>query len=168
MGEDMVRADLEGEKKVYSVFCPVPGEVIPLSQIPDSTFASGMLGPGVGILPSDGRITAPFDGEVSALFDTKHAIGLTSDDGGVEVLIHVGMDTVELRGAYITAFVAAGDHVKAGDVLMEVDLEKVREAGYDTTIAVLVSNIYLFPKIRVVGYGAKERMDLLLECGKEE
>lgn len=154
--------------RAYLVACPVAGEAIPLSQIPDSTFASGIMGPGVGIRPKDGKIAAPFDGEVSALFDTKHAMGLTSDDGGVEVLIHVGVDTVELRGAYIDALVAPGDHVKAGQPLLEVDLEKIRAAGYDTTMAVLVSNVYLFPRIRVVGYGRKEQMELLLECRKEE
>ncbi len=177
-GEDKVMGEVIGgqedalqeegvDAQVYSVACPVTGEVIPLSQIPDSTFASGMMGPGVGIRPEEGQIAAPFDGEVSALFDTKHAMGLTSDDGGVEVLIHIGIDTVELRGAYITALVAPGDHVKAGQPLLEVDLSKIREAGYDTTVAVLVSNLYLFPRIRVVGYGRKEQMEPLLECGKE-
>ena len=88
------------EFKVYPVSCPVEGEVIPLSQVSDTSVAYGMLGPGVGIHPAKGRVVAPFAGEVSALFDTKHAIGLTSDDGGVEVLIHVGINTVELNGKY--------------------------------------------------------------------
>lgn len=169
MGEERNRGEREegADLRAYPVACPVTGEVIPLSQIPDSTFASGMMGPGVGILPEDELIRAPFDGEVSALFDTRHAIGLTSDDGGVEVLIHIGIDTVELRGAYITAMIAPGERVRAGQPLLKVDLEKIREAGYDTTVAVLVSNLYLFPRIRVVGYGRKEQMELLLECRKE-
>ena len=170
MADDMEKIGREEneDSRAYPVACPVTGEVIPLSQIPDSTFASGIMGPGVGIRPEDGRIAAPFDGEVSALFDTKHVMGLTGDDGGVEVLIHVGIGTVELRGAYITALVAPGDHVKAGQILLEVDLEKIREAGCDTTVAVLVSDLYLFPRIRVVGYGKKEQMELLLECRKGE
>lgn len=152
---------------IYRVACPVAGEVIPLTKIPDTTFAYGMLGPGVGICPENGIAVAPFDGEVTALFDTKHAIGLTSDDGGVEVLIHLGVNTVELKGKYITAHVAAGEKVKAGQVLLEFDLEKIAAAGYNTTVAVLVSNLYLFPKIRVVGYGKKACMEELLECMKE-
>ena len=129
MADDMEKIGREEneDSRAYPVACPVTGEVIPLSQIPDSTFASGIMGPGVGIRPEDGRIAAPFDGEVSALFDTKHVMGLTGDDGGVEVLIHVGIGTVELRGAYITALVAPGDHVKAGQILLEVDLEKIRD-----------------------------------------
>lgn len=153
-------------EKIYRVACPVSGEVIPLTEIPDTTFAYGMLGPGVGIRPAKGIAVAPFDGEVSALFDTKHAIGLTSDDGGVEVLIHIGVNTVELKGKYITAHVTAGEKVKAGQVLLEFDLDKIAAAGYNTTVAVLVSNLYLFPKIRVVGYGKKSCMEELLECRK--
>jgi glucose-specific phosphotransferase system IIA component len=152
------------EFKVYPVSCPVEGEVIPLSQVSDTSVAYGMLGPGVGIHPAKGRVVAPFAGEVSALFDTKHAIGLTSDDGGVEVLIHVGINTVELKGKHMTALVAAGDHVEEGQPILEFDLEKIKEAGFDPTVAVVVSNIYLFPKIEVMGYGPKKEMDELLEC----
>lgn len=152
------------EFKVYPVSCPVEGEVIPLSQVSDTSVAYGMLGLGVGIHPAKGRVVAPFAGEVSALFDTKHAIGLTSDDGGVEVLIHVGINTVELKGKHMTALVAAGDHVEEGQPILEFDLEKIKEAGFDPTVAVVVSNIYLFPKIEVMGYGSKKEMDELLEC----
>ncbi|MDO5350515.1 MAG: PTS glucose transporter subunit IIA [Lachnospiraceae bacterium] len=152
----------------YPVGCPIKGEVIPLAQVPDTSLAYGMLGPGVGILPEEGLAVAPFDGEVSALFDTNHAIGLTSDDGGVEVLIHIGINTVALKGQYMTSLVSAGDHVKAGQPLIRFDMEKIQEAGYDTTAAVVVSNLYLFPDIQVMGYGKKEKLDELLECGQQE
>lgn len=158
--------ELKEPDRIYPVACPVEGRVIPLMEIPDTTFAYGMLGPGVGIIPKRGIAVAPFDGEVSALFDTKHAIGLTSDDGGVEVLIHIGINTVELKGEYITALVSAGDLVKAGQPLLKFDLDKIKEAGYNPTVAVLVSNVYLFPRIRVVGYGEKICMEELLECRK--
>lgn len=151
-------------ERIYAVACPVEGKVIPLGEIPDTAFACGMLGPGVGILPEKGVALAPFDGEVSALFDTKHAMGLTSDDGGVEVLIHVGVNTVELKGKYFTALVEAGEKVKAGQPLLEFAIEKMEAAGYNTTVAVLVSNVYLFPDIQVVGYGGKKVMEPLLEC----
>lgn len=161
----------EGAKEeAYLVACPVEGEVIPLKDVPDTSLAYGMLGPGVGIIPASGPglAVAPFDGEVSALFDTKHAIGLTSDDGGVEVLIHVGINTVELKGKYMTALVSAGDHVKKGQPLLQFEMEKIKEAGYDTTVAVVVSNLYLFPRIQAAGYGKKQRLDPLLECRKAE
>ncbi|MCI8949950.1 MAG: PTS glucose transporter subunit IIA [Lachnospiraceae bacterium] len=153
-------------KESYLVACPVEGEVIPLAQVPDTSLAYGMLGPGVGILPEKGIAVAPFDGEVSALFDTKHAMGLTSDDGGVEVLIHIGINTVELKGMYLSALVEAGDHVKKGQPLLKFDIEKIKEAGYDTTVAVVVSNLYLFPKIEVLGYGRKQELEDLLACGQ--
>lgn len=151
----------------YPVGCPIKGEVIPLAQVPDTSLAYGMLGPGVGILPEEGLAVAPFDGEVSALFDTNHAIGLTSDDGGVEVLIHIGINTVALKGQYMTSLVSAGDHVRAGQPLIRFDMEKIQKAGYDTTVAVVVSNLYLFPDIQVMGYGKKEKLDELLECGQQ-
>lgn len=159
-------AELTEPDRIYQVACPVEGAVIPLAEIPDTSFAYGMFGPGVGILPEKEVVLAPFDGEVSALFDTKHAIGLTSDMGGVEVLIHVGINTVELKGAYITALVKAGEKVKAGQPLLEFEQEKIKEAGYNTTVAVLVSNVYLFPRIRVLGYGKKKEMEPLLACRK--
>lgn len=159
-------AELTEPDRIYTVVCPVEGTVIPLMEIPDTTFAYGMLGPGVGILPEREVVLAPFDGEVSALFDTKHAVGLTSDIGGVEVLIHVGINTVELKGAYLTALVKAGEKVKTGQPLLEFDKVKMEEAGYNTTVAVLVSNVYLFPRIQVLGYGKKKEMEPLLACRK--
>lgn len=158
--------ELSEPERIYWVACPVEGKVIPLTEIDDVSFAYGMLGPGVGILPEKERVLAPFDGEVSALFETKHALGLTSDEGGVEVLIHVGINTVELKGAYLTALVKAGEKVKAGQPLLEFDKEKIEAAGYNTTVAVLVSNVYLFPRIRVMGYGKKREMEDLLACRK--
>lgn len=159
-------AELTEPDRIYAVACPVEGTVIPLMEIPDTTFAYGMLGPGVGILPEKEVVLAPFDGEVSALFDTKHAVGLTSDTGGVEVLIHVGINTVELKGAHLTALVKAGEKVRAGQPLLEFDKTKMEEAGYNTTVAVLVSNVYLFPRIQVLGYGKKKEMEPLLACRK--
>lgn len=160
------KVKLSEPDQIYTVTCPVKGMVIPLAKIPDTTFAYGMLGPGVGILPEQDVIVAPFDGEVSAVFDTKHAVGLTGDDGGVEVLIHVGINTVELKGAYMEVLVKAGEKVRAGQALLTFDRKKIQAAGYNTTVAVLVSNVYLFPRIRVLGYGKKKEMEPLLACRK--
>lgn len=120
------------------IYAPVEGTVIPYTEIEDATFASGALGTGVGILPAKGEVVAPFDGEISMFFDTKHAIGLLSDDG-IEILIHVGINTVELNGAHFKALKESGDKVKAGDKLLEFDMDAIEKAGYNLTTAVLIS-----------------------------
>lgn len=130
--------ELEAAKKKDIVYAPVEGTVIPYTEIADPTFASGALGQGIGIVPAKGEVTAPFDGTISMFFDTRHAIGLESDTG-VEVLIHVGINTVELGGKHFHALKEAGTHVKKGDRLLEFDMDAIREAGYDLTTAVLVS-----------------------------
>lgn len=121
-----------------TVYSPIPGSVIPLSQIPDEAFSSGVMGQGVGIQPSDGKVYAPFDGTVEMVFDTKHALGLTSSDG-VSLLIHIGLDTVELNGQYFTPHVASGDTIKKGQLLLEFDLKKIAEK-YKTITPVLITN----------------------------
>ena len=130
--------ELEAAKKEGIVYAPVEGTAIPYTEIADPTFASGALGQGIGIVPAKGEVTAPFDGTISMFFDTRHAIGLESDTG-VEVLIHVGINTVELGGKHFHALKEAGTHVKKGDRLLEFDMDAIREAGYDLTTAVLVS-----------------------------
>lgn len=121
------------------VYCPVEGTVIAMQDIPDETFAAGVLGEGCGIQPSVGRVVAPFDGEVTTVAESKHAIGLASPDG-MELLIHVGINTVELNGTGFTLHCAEGDKVKAGQLLLEADLDFLQEKGYSTTTAVLLTN----------------------------
>ncbi len=121
-----------------SVYAPVTGEAISYTEIADPTFASGVLGKGVGICPEQGEVVAPFDGTVTMVFDTKHAVGLESEDG-TELLIHIGINTVELKGKHFEAFTANGTKVKKGDKLLSFDLEALKAAGYDTTVAVLAS-----------------------------
>lgn len=121
-----------------SVYAPVTGEAISYTEIADLTFASGVLGKGAGIRPEKGEILALFNGTVTMVFDTKHAIGLESADG-TELLIHVGINTVELKGRCFTTLCEAGAKVKQGDKLLEFDIEAIRTAGYDATVAVLAS-----------------------------
>jgi len=121
------------------VLAPLSGTVLPLENVPDATFSSGLLGQGVAIIPNDNRVIAPFDGEIASLFQTKHAIGIQSETG-VEVLIHVGIDTVKLDGQYFTAHVKVGDKVRAGDLLIEFDRHAIRSAGYDLATPVIISN----------------------------
>lgn len=131
--------DTEVQVKNESILSPVKGKVIDLAQVDDATFSSGALGKGFAVIPEDGMYYAPFDGEVSMIFPTKHAIGLTSNNG-VEILIHIGLDTVELNGQYFESFVEQGQKIKKGDLLMKVDLNKVKEAGYDIVTPVIVTN----------------------------
>lgn len=121
------------------VDCPMDGKLVPLSEVADETFASGVLGAGIALSPTDGTVYAPFDGTVETLLDSHHAIGLRSTDG-VELLVHIGRDTVALNGEHFTAFVKAGDTVKKGQRLLSCDLDAVRAAGYDVTTPVIVTN----------------------------
>ena len=118
---------------------PVKGSVIPYTKIEDDTFASGVLGKGVGIKPEEGVVYAPMDGEISSVADSKHAIGITGAED-MELLIHVGIDTVEMNGDGFTALVSEGDQVKKGDKIMEFDIAKIKEAGKPDTVVVLLTN----------------------------
>ncbi|NDL61766.1 PTS beta-glucoside transporter subunit IIABC [Acerihabitans arboris] len=121
------------------IFSPLAGEVCLLADVGDATFASGLMGKGVGILPSAGRVVSPVNGVVASLFKTHHAIGLLSDEG-VEVLIHVGIDTVKLDGRYFNAPIHTGDRVSRGDLLVEFDTAGITAAGYDLTTLVIITN----------------------------
>ena len=121
-----------------NVIQPVPGKVIARESIPDNTFATGVLGDGVGIDPSEGVVYAPFDGEITNIFDTNHAVSI--EGKGMELLIHVGVDTVNMKGDGFKGFVHDGDQVKAGQKLIEFDIEKIRKAGYSPVTAVLLTN----------------------------
>lgn len=118
---------------------PVKGTAVSLEQVNDPTFSEGMLGKGVAVIPTEGKIYAPADGEISLVFDTLHAVSMTTKDG-VEILVHVGLDTVKLKGDGFTAHVATGDMVKKGDLLLSVDLEVLKGAGYDTVTPMVICN----------------------------
>ncbi|MCR5227641.1 MAG: glucose PTS transporter subunit IIA [Eubacterium sp.] len=118
---------------------PTPGKVIPYTEIPDPTFASGALGEGVGVEPEEGVVYAPMDGEISSVADSKHAIGITGENDQ-ELLIHVGVDTVEMKGDGFNTLVEEGDMVKKGQKIMEFSLQKIKEAGHPDTVVVLLTN----------------------------
>ena len=119
---------------------PAKGKAVPLKEVNDPTFAEEILGKGMAVIPSEGKIYAPADGEIGMVFDTLHAVSMTAADSGAEILIHVGIDTVQMNGDGFTGHVKAGDQVKKGQLLLEVDLEKVKAAGYDTVTPMLVCN----------------------------
>ncbi|MFJ6413112.1 beta-glucoside-specific PTS transporter subunit IIABC [Terribacillus saccharophilus] len=119
---------------------PFQGAIVPLSEIKDEAFATGALGKGVAIIPSEGKLYAPASGVVSVLFPTKHAVGITTDNGA-EILIHIGMDTVQLVGKFFDAQVKQGDRVEKGQLLIEFDLESIQNAGFDITTPVVVTDV---------------------------
>ncbi|WP_405153532.1 beta-glucoside-specific PTS transporter subunit IIABC [Paenibacillus sp. FSL K6-0108] len=131
-----------------TVFSPLTGKLIPLTGVGDEAFSSGAMGLGAAIVPTKGVAYAPFDGVVVTIFKTKHAIGLLSEDG-VEILIHVGINTVSLKGKHFTSFVSDGDVVKKGDKLVEFDIDGIVAAGLDITTSVIVSNTAVFNDIQV-------------------
>ncbi len=128
------------------VLAPVEGKVVPLSEVNDPAFSQEILGKGVAIVPEKGRIVAPFDGVVSVMFQTKHAVSVTSEKG-VEVIIHVGLDTVHLKGDHFTSFKNQGDHVKQGELLLEFDRKAIKEAGYELITPVIVCNTSCYPNM---------------------
>lgn len=138
------------KKKGHVLGAPTKGKAVPLSEVNDPTFAEEMLGKGAAVIPSEGKIYAPADGEIGMVFDTLHAVSMVTDFGA-EVLIHVGLDTVKMNGEGFTGHVKAGDHVKKGELLLEVDLEKVKAAGYDIITPVLVCNTPDYKSVENVG-----------------
>ncbi len=133
-------------EKLGEIASPLKGKTIALSDVPDKTFAAGVLGEGAAVEPSDGKVIAPADGVVGSLFDTNHAIGLTLDDGA-EVLIHVGINTVELNGECFTAHVKEGDRITKGQTLITFDKAAIEAKGYNTVTPVIVSNVEDYGKI---------------------
>lgn len=127
------------KEKGHVIVSPAKGKSVALKEVSDPTFAEEMLGKGAAVIPEEGKIYAPADGEIGMVFDTLHAVSMTTDFGA-ELLIHIGLDTVKLKGEGFKGHVKAGDHVKKGDLLLEADLEKVKAAGYDIITPVVVCN----------------------------
>ena len=127
------------EKEEKEIESPLAGTVIPLSEVHDEVFASEMMGKGCAVIPEEGKVYAPFDGKVVGLLDSHHAVGMESTDG-VEILIHVGMDTVKLNGRCFTIHVEEGEQVKKGQLLLEFDIPGIKEAGYEVTTPIIITN----------------------------
>ena len=139
----------ESETKTFSdttetsaktiITSPVKGDIIPLTEVKDPTFAEGILGDGFAVIPTEGKVYAPFTGSCENIFDTLHALGLVSDNG-IELLIHVGLETVNLNGAPFTAHVKNGQHFKKGDLLLEFDIDAIKKAGCEIQTPIIVTN----------------------------
>ena len=160
--ENEVTTVTSGETKVLS---PLKGNVIPLKDISDPVFSQELMGKGIAIEPTEGKVVSPINGTVVMVFETNHAIGLKSDDG-VEVLIHVGMDTVELKGKGFTAHVKNGDKVSVGDLLTEFDMDLIKEAGYSLVTPIVVTNTADYQSIDPTTTESIECGDHLLAVSK--
>ncbi|MBQ9427992.1 MAG: PTS glucose transporter subunit IIA [Clostridia bacterium] len=147
------------------VYAPMKGKMLPMSEVPDETFAADVLGKGAAIEPSEGTVVAPADGVVSTLFDTHHAIGLTLDNG-MELLIHIGINTVELNGEGYTAHVAEGDRVTRGQKLITFDRELIKRKGYPTITPVIITNVDDYTDIRKAGGDEVGFLGKLIETAK--
>lgn len=144
------------------VYCPVKGEAIPLSKVKDETFAGEILGKGMAVIPEEGKVYAPFDGTVETIFPTGHAVALKSRDG-VEILIHVGMDTVKLNGKYYTAHVRDGAAVKQGELLVEFDKQGILSEGYDVTTPIVVTNTADYEEVKALKTGAADAGEAVIK-----
>ena len=152
--KDDIKTDLDLKEKlpesnngtITSILSPAKGKAVPLSEVNDAAFSQEVMGKGGAIILEDGKIYSPVDGEIVAIFDTLHAIGIKTDDG-TEVLMHIGIDTVKLGGKHFKAYAKVGDKVKAGTLLVEADIEKIKDEGYDIITPVIITNSYDFGDI---------------------
>ena len=152
-------------KNENGIFAPIAGQAVPVSEVPDPTFSSGMLGNGVAIIPTDGKVYAPCNATVDMMFTTGHAVSLVADNGA-ELLIHVGLETVGLEGKPFTVHVQNGQKVSKGDLMIEVDLEAVKAAGLNTITPVLVCNSDDFGTFKTVTGKDVTNADMVIDLAK--
>ena len=153
---------LKKKEDGFTLVSPMKGEVVELSKVSDPTFGECMLGKGVAIIPTEGKVYAPADGEISIVFETRHAVSMVTTQG-VEVLIHVGLDTVSLKGDGFETHVQSGDQVKKGDLLLTVDLDKVKKAGLDTISPVVICNTDEYEDVHGITFTAVESGEPLIK-----
>lgn len=154
-----VKEEVRETIKDTEVYSPINGKCVELNEVSDPMFSEGMMGNGVAIVPKEGKVFAPVDGVISAIFETRHAIGITSKDGA-EILIHVGIDTVNLKGKHFNAKIKAGDAIKKGDLLLEFNVDAIKKEGYEIITPVIVTNSSVYsevlPALNVVGKTVKQ------------
>ncbi|MBR4990792.1 MAG: PTS glucose transporter subunit IIA [Oscillospiraceae bacterium] len=147
------------------LYAPMAGAAVPVTEVPDPTFAEGLLGDGIAIIPTDGKVYAPCDATVEMMFTTGHAVSL-SNAAGAEILIHVGLETVGLEGKPFKVHVASGDKVKKGQLLMEADLEAIKAAGLNTITPMLVCNTEEFSTFNKTVGKDVTNADVAIKLGK--
>ena len=161
--ESAVTGQISGTANVVkTVASPLVGQVIPLSEVNDPVFASEAMGKGCAVIPTEGKVYAPFDGTIVGLLDSHHAVGMESENG-IEILIHVGMDTVKLNGKHFTCHIEDGQHVKCGQLLLEFDIDAIKKEGYEVVTPVVITNSDEFTEITTEAAGQVKNDDELLK-----
>ncbi|MGN0377836.1 MAG: PTS glucose transporter subunit IIA [Suilimivivens sp.] len=157
--------NLFGKNDVIKLAAPAKGKLVSIKEVSDSTFSEEILGKGVAIIPSEGKICAPAAGTVTTIFPTGHAAAVTTDEGA-EVLIHIGLDTVKLGGKHFTIIAEEGQKVNTGDLLIEADLEQIKEEGYDIITPIVICNSDAFSEITPESLGDVARGDVIITLKK--
>jgi PTS system beta-glucosides-specific IIC component len=156
---------LGSKDKEILILSPIKGEACSLEEVKDPVFSEKIMGEGLAIKPLAGRVVAPVDGTIGLIIGTKHAVSIVSEQG-TEILIHVGLDTVKLNGEFYHAFVNTGDKVKAGDLLLEFDMEQIKAAGYDVITPVVICNTSEYSVITPIIGGMVEELDRVVAIKK--
>ena len=154
------------KEKPMEILAAVSGTLVPLNTVSDPAFADGIIGQGIAIEPREGKIFAPVDGKILGIFKTNHAITILSDFGA-EILIHIGIDTVNLGGQHFTPHVKKGDEIKKGDLLVTFDVEAIKDAGYDLITPILVCNMEEFGSLQPSDSGEVDVQDLVMTITKK-
>lgn len=162
---DFLKKKPEPETPAMVLYADAKGTIVPMEQIPDEVFAQGILGQCCGIDPAEGKVFAPAGGEITQAPDSGHALGIMADNGA-EVLIHVGVDTVEMKGDGFSPKVKVGDKVKKGDLLLEMDLTKIAAAGHPAVVITVITNTDDFAGVEVVASGTVEPGADLIKISK--
>ncbi|MGG1942064.1 glucose PTS transporter subunit IIA [Paenibacillus polymyxa] len=162
--KEIVKKDpvLNNKQKSEIIYSPLSGEVKNLSEVNDITFSQELMGKGIAIEPSIGKVVSPVNGEIAAFFVTKHAIALKTDDG-VEILIHIGINTVALKGKYFVPHVNEGDRVNIGDLLVEFDVEAIKKEGYEVITSIVITNTDNYRDIKKTDSNKVLAKDRLME-----
>lgn len=160
---DLFKRKSGKEEADAAIYAPVAGKVINLSDIQDEAFASGAMGDGIAIEPSEGKVYAPCDGEISAFFPTGHAIGITAKTGA-EILIHIGMDTVTLNGGGFLAKAKSGEKVEKGQLLLEFDMEYIKSHNLPLTTPVVITNSDDMSELEKMAVESVSNADIIMEC----
>lgn len=161
-GLDALLEGAEPEAKKFQIGAPLAGKAVPLTEVPDAVFSTGMIGQGAAIQPTDGQVVSPVDGVVTTVFPTKHAIGIKATNG-MEILIHLGIDTVKLDGKPFETKVAVDEQVKVGDLLATADWQMVADAGLATVTPVVVTNFAEYTNVGMITKGMVEKNTPIIE-----
>lgn len=151
--------------KTISILAPIEGDVVSIKEVSDPVFAEELLGAGVAIRPTNGKVVAPVNGTIAVMFETKHAVSIIAEDGA-EILIHIGLDTVNLKGEFFKSYVEANDKVKAGDLLIEFDKDQIQAAGYDVISPIIICNTAEYEKVHGLTDRYTQILEPIMELGK--